>query len=268
VTELLRGCRAKFQRSGELLKGFSSEIEKFATSTPLPYQTSAYLLDDGLSYIFEARMLEPVPDRFSVLAGEIVHHLASGLDHLFCALVIRNGMKVRRNHYFPIFTKKDHFERECANGLLDDVSRSTSDLIRSMQPCYQLPQPELTVLAALKSFNNTDKHRLLNVAGGAGNLGQNIVIGSGVAKSGRLPGVVGFGNPAFVRLGKKSVEYFRINFGEPMRHIEATADFSFEIVFEEIAGAENLLAVKLLSGLRQGVEHTVRMFEGELGEQL
>ena len=174
MNDMLRGVAAKIMRAEELLGELNDEAKRFIEATPPPYTISTELQENDTQYVFYADVRQHFPDRFSVLAGEIVQHLASSLDHLFAALVVQNGKTVTRSHYFPICISEDGFNK--ARKSLQDVSFGAREIIESVQP-FRTTTPEDTILAAIKDLNNTDKHRLLLALYPAGNLGGNVVIG-------------------------------------------------------------------------------------------
>ncbi len=177
MTGLLRGCRAKIERANECIQNLNREITAFLVSDPPPYTITKEMQNDARDYVFLVRLDRCIPDRFSVLAGEIVHHLASSLDHLFAALITRNGHTVEKRHYFPIYTSTKEFRKACEKGLIDDISPAAQEIVRSVQPCLASSTPRDTILAAVKKLNNTDKHQLLIVVAAAAAIGDQITVG-------------------------------------------------------------------------------------------
>jgi hypothetical protein len=114
---------------------------------------------------------EPIPQRFGVIAGNIVHQIRASLDNLVWQLVIANNGKPSGGiggNAFPILTRLD------PNKNFGDLTRSTlrgvhpvhRALIEGLQP-YQRPsgrdpvrQHPLGILAAL---SNRDKHQVLQI---------------------------------------------------------------------------------------------------------
>ena len=109
------------------------------------------------------RIIGPtVPLRFSVLIGEIAHHLRSSLDHLVWQLVIANGRKGTARSEFPIFCEQPkgaNGERLFANKI-EGVRQDVADAIRQMQP-FNDPAPPLNPLWLVHELDRIDKHRLL-----------------------------------------------------------------------------------------------------------
>src|ERR1700686_745705 len=98
MSNLLDGCYAKLERAKENVRNLNAEIETFLGADPKPYQVVGEHKGNGLKYAFVVRGNPTMPLRFTVLAGEVVHHLRSILDHLICALVVRNSQTPTRNN--------------------------------------------------------------------------------------------------------------------------------------------------------------------------
>ena len=128
ITNLLRGCRAKIQRADECVKNFNREIDAFLGANPKPYVVTAELKDNSRSYVFSARLLVDLPDRFAVLSGEVIHHLRSSLDHLFAALILKSGHTIEKRHQFPIHTNVKEFRKACKDGAIQDISISAQKI--------------------------------------------------------------------------------------------------------------------------------------------
>ena len=84
----LDSCRAKTRRAQESIHDLEQEITAFFQRDPPPYKIVKQYQNNGLEYAFLAFGEPEAPLRFAVLAGEIVHHLRSSLDHLVYALII------------------------------------------------------------------------------------------------------------------------------------------------------------------------------------
>ena len=262
MTGLLRGCRAKIKRADECVKNLNNEIAAFLTSDPPPYSVSREFKDDGRSYVFIGKSERSVPDRFAVLAGEIVHHLASSLDHLFAALVAKSGNTVEKRHYFPVYNSRKEFERACAKGLINDISLSAQKLVMSVQPFHN-PTPQDTILAAVKELNNTDKHRLLVVLTSVGSVGTEITIGGGADEHGNPPAIVSFGDPSAVEINEHGVEFFRIGLLAPAPQFYAHAQIAAQIVFARCGLAKLVPLSNVLPAMIAGVTHTINLFASE-----
>ena len=266
MAELLRGCRAKIERAHECVKNLNTEIDGFLSADPPPYTIARELEKNSRDYVFIVRATKSVPDRFAVLAGEVVHHLASSLDYLFGALVTRAGNAVEKTHYFPIYTKTREFRIACDKGAISHISPAAQKLVRLVQPCFT-PTPRDTVLAAVKELNNIDKHRLLLVLLAAGRLGDNIRIGREdevmVDIHGQPPRIVGFGDASMVEVTKDGEEFFRIKLAAPTPKFEANAEFAAQVVFAQCGLTKLVPIADALPAMVAGVTHTINLFREE-----
>lgn len=261
--ELLFGIRAKIERADELIKNLNTEISAFFASDPPPYIVSHEFQKNFTQYVFLVREAKPVPLRFAVLAGEILHQLASSLDHLFCALVTINGKTVEKRHYFPVYTKAQEFRKACKKGAIEDVSPSAQDIIRSVQP-YTASKPRDTILAVVRELNVIDKHRLPILLASAGRLGSQVTVGgSGKDTSGNVPSIVGFGEAAAVAIGKENKEFFRIRLGSPEPDFEAKTDIAPTIAFAQCGNTKMVSVVDELPKMLAGVVNTINLFHRE-----
>jgi hypothetical protein len=87
--------------------------------------------DNGLGYAFIARGDPNPPLRFAVLAGEIIHHLRSTLDHLIHVLVMKNAKTPTRRHQFPICATSKAFQDARTRGLIEGVGATAERVRRS-----------------------------------------------------------------------------------------------------------------------------------------
>lgn len=268
MAHLLDGCWAKIGRAEENINNLDLEIRAFLRREPPPYKIVGQHQSDGREYAFLAFGDPDVPPRFAVLAGEIVHHLRSSLDHLIHALIVRNGGSPSKNNQFPICTTAENFEKACNRGLIGDVSQSSKDLIRSVQP-YTSPTPDDTVLYVVHQNDILDKHRLLVVVTTVAQIGQNITLGvdrevaAHPARQGKTPNIVGFGVPEPRKLSKDGVVIFSVSLAEPAPELVAKADFLPQIAFEKCGRAQLVPVVQTLAGLLAGTRHTLNLFAGE-----
>jgi len=157
----LDGIREKLKRADESIGNLNGEIKAFFDEglyAVMPDQE-----DKAFQEAIDYHSKRTVPVRFSVLAGEIVHHLRSSLDHLVWLL---SDDSYRRSHptmiEFPVLTQppsKDELARYKRK--IQGVSSSrAAALIRVYQPCYG-PNPLDSPLAILHDFDRFDKHREL-----------------------------------------------------------------------------------------------------------
>lgn len=267
MTHPLDGIWAKFQRAEENINNLNIEITNFLRTLASHQKIVGEHRNDGLEYVLVAHGDTEVPLRFAVLAGEIVHHLRSCLDHLVHALVIQNGGTPTNRNQFPICSTAENFEKQCKVGRIDGVSETAKKLIMAVQP-YTTPTPSDTVLAILNKYDIDDKHKLLPIVTTVVKIGEVIRIGKNpdvAADSGqnKLPNIIGFGVPAPQKMNKDGAEVFKIQLSEPAPGLAATGNIVPELVFERCGSLEFSLLIKTLVVLFKGTKHTIETFTGE-----
>lgn len=264
----LDGCRAKIQRAEESIRNLDGEITAFLHREPPPYKIVGQHQKEGLEYAFVAFGDPEVPLRFAVLAGEIIHHLRSSLDHLVYALIIQNGGTPTKNNQFPICATTEKFDQACTSGMINGVSPSAKQLIMAVQP-YTSTTPDDTILHVVNQYDIFDKHRLLVVVTTMVRLGNTITIGTNAeiaatpTRQGKTPTIVGHGDPAPRKISKEGVEVFTIRLAEPAPEFVATADIVPQLAFEECGRVKFAPVIQTLTGLLAGTRHTIDTFSGE-----
>lgn len=162
----LDGAREKLKRAYEQIGNLDAELTTFIDSAGY----TAYRKDYPYGYI--GGVSGPtLPLRFSVLVGEIVHHLRSSLDHVVYQLAVTLGKAAPEStsREFPILLHKPIAAKQKARyeGKVQGVPvgpGSPEALIESLQP-YNRPAPDDEPLSVLHHLNIVDKHRLLVTAG-------------------------------------------------------------------------------------------------------
>lgn len=265
MEDLLEDCLAKLNRAEVIIQSLEKDIFNYLNQKPQLFKVIGKHENNGLDYNLIAYGPSTVPRDFSLLTGEIVHHLRSSLDYLIHALVIKNGNQPNINHQFPICTTFSAYESLKKRGRIKGISDSAESLIKSVQP-FTSPTPNDTVLYVIGRFNNLDKHQKLVVTTVGGGINENITIGSNVniekslGKNLKLPNIVGFYEPDIAKLSEKGRVVFTIKLAEPAPQLEAVVDFTPKIVFENWI---NVPIVTVLTGLLAGTKHTVHLFDME-----
>ncbi|HZQ69179.1 MAG TPA: hypothetical protein VFA68_11725 [Terriglobales bacterium] len=158
--EQLAGVEEKLKRAEECFDHLEIEI---AAHLKYPGSTHGDDRHEAVSKALQ-HSRRPVPLRFGVMAGEIVHHLRSVLDHLVWML---SSDAYRLSHEtaigFPVLTKKPtnadklrSYERKI-NGITCDAA---IELIERLQP-YNAPDPLDDPLAIIHKLDRVDKHHTL-----------------------------------------------------------------------------------------------------------
>jgi hypothetical protein len=154
------GIQEKLKRANENIRNLDSEISRFFQECKYP------VLPDPKDKLFlEAIKYHgqlTIPLRFSVLAGEIVHHLRSCLDHLvwqFSASEARKSTAIE----FPIFDHEPINEKQIARyeGKIKGITNpAVRDLITRLQP-YNSPDYIDSPLSIIHHMDIFYKHREL-----------------------------------------------------------------------------------------------------------
>jgi len=158
----LAGIHEKLKRADESIHDLNSQIVAFLRERP----------EGGLSHDKQKAAKEfaefyakrVIPLQFGVIAGEVIHHLRSSLEHIAWML---SSQAYRNAHPrwigFPIIATKPPTKDEIASynrqvkGIVDNGALA---LIERLQP-YKAPNPADDPLAILHDLSNEDKHHTL-----------------------------------------------------------------------------------------------------------
>jgi hypothetical protein len=256
------GCWEKIKRADEHIKNLNSEIDAFLSGEPKPYRVVRYTKEEGRAYEWIGFEEQAPPLRFAVIAGEIIHHLRSSLDHLVVGMVRRRENAISTRHAFPITKEPKKFKSACDDGVIQDISLRAQNLIESKQP-YNTGNADSSVLWTLHSQDIEDKHRLLVVVTACAYV-ESLSVGpttlAGNAKS--ISFIMGphIGRP--VRLTKEGVQIGMMT-SQGASKFDPEAQFSPLIAFEEFGTVKLQPVVKGLTQVRDFVLQTIREFDGE-----
>ena len=156
------GVKEKLKRTNENIRNLESELAAFLNEgehAVLPEYDTELLLQ-AIKYHAD----RVIPPRFSVLAGEIVHHLRSCLDHIVWQFSTpEHRKKDPWGIEFPILKERPvdkdgiaRYERK-VKGITDT---DTLRLIELLQP-YNAVDPVDTLIYIVHDFDRVDKHREL-----------------------------------------------------------------------------------------------------------
>jgi hypothetical protein len=149
------GIAEKLKRAYEDIRNLQVEINRHFQTSKYPVMPHVYgdRIFDALKYHRD----RPVPIRFSILTGEIVHHLRSCLDHIIWLFSDGKHLKIE----FPVFddepVKKKDIERY--EGKIKGITNPDAlTLIGNLQP-YKTSDPVDCPLLILHNMDIRDKHR-------------------------------------------------------------------------------------------------------------
>lgn len=268
MSHLLDGCRAKLARAQETLDALEREATKYLSQDPPLFKLEKQHRNSGLEYAFVAYG-DPNPSlRFSVITGEIVHHMRSSLDHLVHALVVHNREKPTFQHQFPICITEKTFKQACERGQIKWVGATAKKLIQSVQP-FTSPAPDDTILFVVGQYDNADKHRLLVVVTAVAHLGNMITIGSDkviaetAERKGKVPTIIGFGDSGPKKLSSDGVIVFSIHLAEPVPELTADASIIPQLALEQCGHVKFAPLIHTLRHVLEGTRNTIELFAGE-----
>lgn len=133
-----------------------------------PYVISHKSNAEGSRYSFIVDIKTPPPlEQWSLIAGDCVHNLRSALDSALYATAIHdsgvNPPPDAGRLQFPICDTEAAFDKEKSRRKLSNLSVKAQVWIERAQPYNRTYKDSPSLLRILREFDNTDKHRLLNV---------------------------------------------------------------------------------------------------------
>lgn len=157
------GIAEKLKRADENIGNLKSEIDLFIESGEYPViaKVNSEMWKKAMAYHRE----KPIPLRFSVLAGEVVHHLRSCLDHIVWHFSDDTSRRIAQNAIeFPILefepTKKNEIERY-ERKIQGITKANVLSLIKDMQPYNAGADTAHHALLIVHNMDRFDKHREL-----------------------------------------------------------------------------------------------------------
>jgi hypothetical protein len=156
------GIEEKLKRAHENIVNLDSEITTFFNSAENPIRG-----DEDLETLIQKSLQQgerEVPLRFAVLAGEIIHHFRSSLDHLAWLFAIPDiREKTPTKIEFPIF--HDRFNKEGApsiEGKIKIFASQVQTIMRAIQPYEGIDHDADTdALWVIHDLDRKAKHREL-----------------------------------------------------------------------------------------------------------
>jgi len=167
----IEGIVEKLKRADENIYNLHGEIEGFFEKGEYPVlpQQDDELFSQAIAY-HSSRV---IPPRFSVLAGEVVHHLRSCFDHIvwhfsdFSLNPVKNIRKIE----FPVFSERPSNQdgRKLFEGKIAGITKPSAprSLIERLQP-YNSPDPAANPLYIIHDFDIIDKHKELVICFASG----------------------------------------------------------------------------------------------------
>ena len=152
----LDGINGKIKRADECIGNLDREITAFFSQSQHPVIPNQ---DDKMFRIAcDYHLGREIPLRFRVLAGEIIHHLRSCLDHLIWQLSSNEKrLKDPQGIGFPVFDTKPVIKKEISRFArkVEGVSNSVKTHIEGLQP-YNGAYPPESPLFAIHQMDRFD----------------------------------------------------------------------------------------------------------------
>jgi hypothetical protein len=157
----LAGIEEKLKRADENVHNLGVEIGAFLKASPDAgvANDKRKAAEEWLKFHVERE----IPPRFPVLAGEVIHHLRSSLDHIAWILSSESYRQSNeRDITFPILTTRPKQDKKSAydRKIKGITAPAALTLIEQLQP-YNVGNSADQPLAIIQDLDNFDKHRAL-----------------------------------------------------------------------------------------------------------
>jgi hypothetical protein len=242
----LDNCWERIKRADETIRRLNREIAIFRKRNPYTLIRQTDANPNNLTYRLVD--IEDVPPRFSILAGEVIHHCRASLDMLMYQLVLAAPKAIRVNPEtvehpkvaFPIFVNRPKKYKTMLNAHICRVSKSAGARIAALQPCKRGNGGRSSFLALFHEMDLIDKHRLLAAM------------------------AVGYEMPGLPLHALKPGAVFTINLGVPFPpEMEVNMRFTPEIAFNEPRAFRGKAVIPTLMEVSHFTSYTLSLFAGE-----
>jgi hypothetical protein len=259
----LDGCWAKIERANKNIKNLEAEIA--ALFDPDPYIIAGNVNHQTKECTFVVNA-KTIPLRISVLTGEIIHHLRSGLDHVIWALALQRHAEPAPHIGFPICLSEGKFRAAKKSGQISGISGSAQAIIESLQP-YRNANWRTTAsddaLRIIHDLSNTDKHRLLAVVVSAVYLTNAIYFSGKMGDTAIAQIVPEQWADLLSRTEPDGTKILTVRFTKMDRELKVNAYFRHQVAFEQFGTREIEPVIPNLMHLRDATIKAIKLFEGE-----
>ncbi len=173
VQAALGGVFAKINMADTQLKMLDRVWGEYLGLDPRPYNFVVHTEPETGAHTIYAELVAPPWPMLSVIVGDVLHNLRSGLDHLAWELVLRAGGKPGRHTKFPICDTEDRWLAEVVHKRRSNDRKSPLEgiepegaiwrFVEAVQPYKGAVYAE--AMTALRVLSNADKHRQLLISG-------------------------------------------------------------------------------------------------------
>jgi len=166
-TRMFRSAWLKWARAVEHQRDLGRAVTTYRAAQPFEYLRTDNMddADDPLVRVhWRFHLIEPHPERWSVLLGDFLANLRDALDHaLWDAVNHHSGPPAKPTLiHFPICVTENAFTK-VAQKMEPLVAPEVWDVIRRVQPFHLSEHAHKNPLAALHWLSNRDKHRALHI---------------------------------------------------------------------------------------------------------
>lgn len=165
------GIATKLKRADESIVNLNSEILAFLQASKYPVIPNADDKDWQSAVNYHKDLV--IPKRFSVLAGEIVHHFRSCLDHIVWLFSNDNARRLHGNVIeFPVISETPNKDKKRRfDAQIQGVDKpSVRKLILAMQPYHLGASAADHALCIIHNMDRFDKHRELVIVTSCANV--------------------------------------------------------------------------------------------------
>jgi hypothetical protein len=152
------GVWIKVERAKEHISDLQALVERFDHAEP--YRVLSYCELDTGDLVYEVKVSDQPPLRWSAIVGDAIHNLRSSLDLMVCETVRAKGNTVKKATGFPVFKSAracvDEF-KSGAPGQVQGAPKKVVDFIKKSKPYKGANNP----LWRIHQLDIADKHKLL-----------------------------------------------------------------------------------------------------------
>jgi hypothetical protein len=156
--DLAYPARLKIGRAKKHIQELWLDVERFMEDRP--FRVVIKHRPQANEYLIVTKRYKPIPDRWSLIIGDIVHNLWSSLDLAIYSMASDKATSVHAL-MFPFVWDEDGLERKIKSAQVEFAGTRVVEYIRALKP-YRNGNP---VLSGVFRLDARDKHRLLIFAG-------------------------------------------------------------------------------------------------------
>jgi len=263
----LDSCRVKINRASEHIQYLDSAVRAFLDSS---YGVTRDRNPDtgDIEYRVRNSANRETITRFAVIAGEVIHHLRSSLDHLAWQLVKANGHPhpdiFKPRVEFPVFVDREKYMSHGA-GKIKAAGEEAAKAVERLQPYNRGDEFKTDPLWIIHYLDIVDKHKLLPIIVNAidverpeGVEWKLLLYHSEVAMT-FVPeqpmGVIPIG-----RYRRFDMQDGAVIFSAPPAYMDVDFKFRFEVVLGNIGALRHQSIVITLQNLRDSTVKIINQF--------